>query len=205
MVLKEEIKKLKESSKKRNFTQRFDLIITLKDFDFKKSENKVDEIFVLPKIPGKPASITIFSESSKKLEDVRIVSKEKIEDLAENKKERKKIVKDTTLFLSEPKLMPVVGKHLGKFLAPVGKMPKPVVGDIKDLIKDYKRGVRVKTGNQPMLQFPLGSEDMKDEDVAENIKALINFVIRKLPKGRNNISDVYLKLTMSKPIKLEDW
>ena len=48
MTILEKIKELKEKSKKRNFTQRFDLIINLKDIDLKKSENKINEIFILP-------------------------------------------------------------------------------------------------------------------------------------------------------------
>ena len=63
MKIEEQIKKLRESSKKRNFNQRFDLIITLKDLDLKKAENQFNELLVLPRIPGKPASITLFSDS----------------------------------------------------------------------------------------------------------------------------------------------
>ncbi|MBL7170152.1 MAG: hypothetical protein ISS48_03975 [Candidatus Aenigmarchaeota archaeon] len=205
MTITEQIKKLRESSKKRNFNQRFDLIITLKDLDLKKAENQIDEILVLPKIPGKPASVTLFSDSIKKLESARVVSGEDIPKLAGNKKELKKIVKETTIFLSEPKLMPVVGKHLGKFLAPTGKMPKPVVGDIKKTVTDFERGVKIKTTKQPMLQLSMGSENMKDEEIEENVKAALNFLKTKLSKGKNNISTVYLKLTMSKPIRLEGW
>ena len=201
----EQIKKLRESSKKRNFNQRFDLIITLKDLNLKKSENSIDEILVLPKIPGRSASVTLFSDSIKKLENALVVSGEEIPKLAGNKKELKKVVKETTIFLSEPKLMPVVGKHLGKFLAPAGKMPKPVVGNIEKMVKDFGRGVKIKTTKQPMFQLSVGSENMKDEEIVENIKTIIDFLKVKLSKGRNNISTVYLKLSMSKPVKLEGW
>ncbi|NCN39433.1 MAG: 50S ribosomal protein L1, partial [Candidatus Aenigmarchaeota archaeon] len=110
-----------------------------------------------------------------------------------------------SIFLSEPKLMPVVGKHLGKFLAPVGKMPKPLVGDIQKTVEDFERGIKIKTSKQPMIQMCIGSEEMKDEDVAENIDAILNFLKTRLSKGKNNISKVYLKLSMGKPMKIEGW
>jgi large subunit ribosomal protein L1 len=201
----EQIKKLRESSKKRNFNQRFDLIITLKDLNLNKSENQLDELLVLPKTPGKSTSITLFADSVEKTEDARIIKGTEIPEIAKSKKDLKKMIGETGIFLSEPKLMPMVGKHLGKFLAPTGKMPTPVVGDIKKRIESLKSGVKIKTTKQPMIQLTVGSEDMKDEDISENIKSILNFLQTKLSKGRNNISNVYLKLTMSKPVKLEGW
>lgn len=203
MTLVEQIKELKKSSKKRNFIQRFDLIINLKDIDVKRPENRIDEIFVLPKGRGKPATITLFSDSLESLEDCKILKGKEIEELPKNKKELKKLISWTTIFLAEPRLMPIVGKHLGKFLAPIGKMPKPVAGDVAKVIKSYKNAVKIQVKRQPVIHTVVGSEDMKEEDVAENIKALINFLITKLPKGKNNIGKVYLKLTMSPPVKLE--
>ncbi len=205
MTLIEQIKKLKESSKKRNFIQRYDLIINLKDLDLRKAENKIDEILVLPKETGKPTSITLFSDSVKKIEGCKIIKGEEIEKLAKNKKELKKLIAQTTIFLAEPNLMPVIGNYLGKFLAPIGKMPKPVIGDINKMVNDYRNGVKIEVKKQPMIQTTVGSEDMKEEDVAENITAVLNFLKTKLPKGKNNISKVHLKLTMSHPIKLEGW
>lgn len=205
MAIIEQVKKLRETSKKRNFNQRFDLIVKLKDIDLNKAESQLDELLVLPKVPGKPATITLFADSVKKLENARVVSGEDVAKLATNKKELKKIIKETSIFLAEPKLMPVVGKHLGRFLAPVGKMPKPMTGDVKNNIDDFQSGIKIKINKQPMIQFCIGSEDMKDEDIVENVNSIINFLKTKLPKGKNNLSTVYLKLTMSKPVKLEGW
>jgi len=205
MTIIEQIKKLRESSKKRKFTQRFDLIITLKDLDLKKTENQFDELLVLPKIPGKSSKVTLFADSVKKIENTRVVLGSDIEKLAGNKKELKTIIKETSIFLAEPKIMPIVGKHLGKFLAPVGKMPKPITGNIEKSVQDFSRGVKLKTAKQPMFQLCVASESMKDEDIVENITAVLNFLKTKLSKGKNNISNVYLKLSMSKPIKLEEW
>jgi ribosomal protein L1 len=42
---------------------------------------------------------------------------------------------------------------------------------------------------------------MKDEHIAENIETTINSVTGILPKGRDNIKNFYLKLTMGKGVK----
>ena len=45
---------------------------------------------------------------------------------------------------------------------------------------------------------------MDDKYVEENIKTLIKFLEKRLPKGKNNIKNVYLKLTMGEPKKIEE-
>ncbi len=203
MTILDKIKELKEKSKKRNFKQRYDLIINLKEFNPEKVENKVDEIFVLPRGLGKENSITLFHSELKELEGCKIFNAAEIEELKKNMKALKNLVSKTDLFLSEPKLMPVVGKFLGEYLAPRGLMPKPIVGDVSTIVKEYKNAVRLIIKKHPIIHTVVGIEDMKNEDVAENIQSILEFLKSKLPKGKNNIGSVYFKLTMSKPIKLE--
>jgi len=203
MAILEKIKELKEKSKKRNFLQRYDLIVNLKELDLKKTENKINEILVLPKGTGKIGAVTLFSDSTKKMEGCRIVTASEIEELGKNKKGLDELISETQIFLSEPKLMPVVGKHLGKFLAPRGLMPKPVMGGVEDMIKDSAKGIKIIVDKQAVIHTIVGSENMDDKDVEENIRAILSFLEKKLPKGKNNIRNVYLKLTMSHPVKLE--
>lgn len=202
MAFLESIKKARES-KKRNFNQTFDLIINLKEIDLKKTENKIDEHFILPKGTGKEVSITLFSDSTKKIEGCKIIKGMEIEGLGKNKKALKKVIEETDFFLSEPKLMPVVGKHLGKFLAPRGMMPKPVAGDIDKIIEGTKKSIKITLNKQPIIHTVVGSEKMDDKDVEENIKALLAYLEKKLPRGKNNIKSVYLKTTMGHPVKIE--
>jgi len=92
MTILEQIKNLKENSKKRNFNQTYDLIINLKDLDLKKAENKIDEIIILPKKLNKEKKITIFTDSIKKSEDFNIISSSKIESISKNKKEISELI-----------------------------------------------------------------------------------------------------------------
>lgn len=203
MKIKEAIKELRTNSKKRNFSQRLDLIINLKEFDINKAENKLDEIFKLPNGAGKASRITIFHSENIKVGNHKVLKQSDIEALEKNKKELKNLINNTDFFLSEPKLMPIVGKHLGKYLAPRGLMPKPIIGDVNNAIKSVENGIRLLVKKYPIIQTVIGTESMKDEEIEENINAVLEFLKVKLPKGKNNIKNVYLKFTMSKPVKIE--
>jgi large subunit ribosomal protein L1 len=203
MTILEKIKEIREKSKKRNFNQRFDLVVNLKELDIKKAESKIDELLILPKGTGKDASIAFFSDSAKKMDGCTILSGSEMEKLSKDKKALRTLIGQTDFFLAEPKLMIVAGKYLGKFLAPKGKMPKPVAGDIEKIINSTKKSIKISVSKHPIIHTVVGSEKMDDNDLEENIKTVINFLKTRLPKGKNNIKNVYLKLTMGHPVKLE--
>lgn len=199
----QKIKELKDKSKKRNFVQSFDLIVVLKEFDVKKPENKFTEDVVLPHGRGKEAEVVVFSDSVKDV-DCKVLTTEDINKLSKSKRDAKKLVSKTDFFLAEPKMMPIIGKVFGAYLAPRGKMPKIFVeSEIKNLVKNYKKSVRIKIKDSPVVQCLVGREDMKDEDVAENIEEVIKVLVTKLPKGKHNIDKIMLKLTMGEPVKIE--
>ena len=195
------IKDARSGAKKRNFSQTFDLIVNVKLIDLKKPENRLSETLVLPGGRGKEANIVVFSDSIKDPE-LKIYRSSDIENFGADKKALKKLARETDFFLSEPKLMPIVGKSLGRVLAPKGKMPAIIAGDAKQMVKRYKNTVSLKMKDSPVIQCMVGTEKMKDEDVGENVVAVLNFLERKLPKGRNNIGKIMVKLTMGKTVKI---
>lgn len=197
------IEELKEKSKKRNFPQTFDLIISLKEFDIKKPENKFTEDVVLPHGRGEDAEVVVFSDSVKDA-GCTVLTTEDLNNLSKSKRSAKKMVSTTDFFLSEPKLMPMIGKVLGPYLAPRGKMPKMFTSEeIKSLVKNYKKSIRVRIKDSPVVQCLVGKENMKDEEVVENVQEVIKALEAKLPKGKHNIGKTMLKLTMGKPVKIE--
>jgi large subunit ribosomal protein L1 len=198
----EAVKKLRENSKKRNFSQSFDFIVNLKNIDTKKPEGKINEVLQLPNGRGKSSKVVIFSDSIKN-DEYKVVTGGEIEKLGKNKREIKKLATSTDFFISEPKLMPIIGKNLGMVLAPRGKMPTLITGNANDVIKKFKNSTRLKVKDSPVIQCIVGADVMPDEKVAENIEAVMKFLEKKLPKGRNNIKNICVKLTMSKPVKIE--
>ncbi len=208
MPVADAIRTARENSKDRNFEQTWDLIINLKGIDLKKPENRFTAEMVLPNGRGKEPKVAVFADlmanEAKKHADF-VITKKELEQLASNKKKMKRIAGDYDFFFAEAPLMPIIGKSLGVALGPRGKMPKPMPpkGDIEPLIKSPKRMVRVILKETPVIYAVVGSEKMKDEDIAANMKAVFNLVKEKLPKGRNNIKSTMIKLTMGKPVKVD--
>jgi large subunit ribosomal protein L1 len=203
------IAKVREKSKRRNFLQSIDLAINLKDLDMNKPENRLNEELVLPAGRGKPVKVAVIGEEelalqAKKLAD-RVISKERLEELAKDKKVAKKLANEIDFFIAQTDLMPLVGRYIGPVLGPRGKMPKPIPpgAPLEPLVKRLKKTVMVRTKEKPVIHVPAGTEDMKDESLIENIEAILTFVERKLEKGLNNIKSVYLSTTMGPSVRVE--
>ncbi len=204
----EKIKELRSSAKKRNFVQSFDLAINLRNVDLRKPENRIKGEVELPHKPKEKRRICFIADTLlpelKKINDpeVEILKKENIEGVS--KREAKKLAKRYDFFLCEAPLMPLVGRFLGHALGPRNKMPKPVppTADPLPFIESAKKTVRFALKNSPVIHVLVGNEKMKDEEVAENIIAVYEKVKSLLPKGEAQIKDAYLKLTMSRAVKL---
>ena len=205
MDIVEKLKEAKEKSKKRKFTQTWDLIINLKNIDLKKPENRFSGNVILPHEIGKDIKICVITDSlAKKAEElgVKVLRKEDLKNI--DKKEVKRLAKEYDYFLGEVTLMPLIGKTLGPVLGPRGKMPKPFppTADIEKLIEMGKKSFSVNV-KIPVIQGAVGTENLEEEKVKENIEAVLDFVIKNLPKGERQIKSVYAKLTMGKPVKLK--
>lgn len=200
--IKEAIKTALEKSKKRNFKQSVDVAITLKDVDMNNPKNRIDEEVILPNGRGKPAKVAIFAggELALKARDVvdLIIKPEEIDDLAKDKKKMKRIANEHDFFIAEAPLMPIIGKKLGVVLGPRGKMPKPIppTADIKAIVDNLRKSVKVRSKSNKTFHAVIGTEDMEPEKLAENLKAIIKRLEEKLERGRYNIESVYVKTTM---------
>lgn len=199
MQILDAIKFLKENSKKRNFVQSFDLIINLKNIDLKKPENRISKEVVLPHI-CKETSVCIISDSIK---DENAITKNDILEFERDKKKAKQFITKYDFFLCEAPLMPLVGKILGRYLGPKGKMPKLFLpGRLEQSIEETKRSVRIRIKDSPVIQCIIGKEDMNDNQLVENIETVIDAVKKALP-AKVQIKNILLKLTMSKAVKLD--
>jgi large subunit ribosomal protein L1 len=117
----------------------------------------------------------------------------------------RKIANGYDFFIAEAPLMPLVGKTLGSVLGPRGKMPVPVPpsADIAGLIAKHRKTVVVRMRSQPIIQSRIGMENMKDEDIADNIQSVLRVLEGKLKKGMKNIKFAYIKTAMGPPVKVK--
>ena len=205
----EAVKKAKEDSKPRNFTQSLDVVINIKDLDVKKPENRIDEEVFLPKGRGKDIKVAFIADGELALQAENagadlVISKSDLEELGKNRKNAKKMANQYDFFVAQADLMPLVGRFLGPVLGPRKKMPKPVPASIKpDTILDrLKNTVKVRVKDQPVIQALVGSQEMEEESIAENIDAILDILDRKLEKGRNQIKSMYVKTSMGPVVRV---
>lgn len=206
----EAIKQVRERSEKRKFNQTIELIINLRDIDMKKPEAKIQETIELPHAPSKKAKVCVIATGelalkAKKAGAELVVSNAELEALATDKKRQKQLANTYDVFIAEAPLMPLVGRTLGSTLGPRGKMPKPVppTANIKAQIEKSKKIVNIRLRGQPVLQCAVGTEDMKDEEIAENVMAVVRRIEGKLKRGLANIATICLKTTMGPPVKIK--
>lgn len=206
------LSKAKDISEKRNFKQSYDLIINLKGIDIKKQEHQIDSFVTLPNSRGKKVRVCALvgaelEEQAKTTYDSVILSDnfERYRD----KKEVKKIANTFDFFIAQANIMPKVATVFGRVFGPRGKMPNPKSGcivapnaNIKPLYEKLQRTVRASVKSAPLIQCPIGTEDMDNNDVAENALTIYNSLLHLLPNEAHNIKDIYIKLTMGKPVKV---
>jgi large subunit ribosomal protein L1 len=100
-------------------------------------------------------------------------------------------------------MMPQIAKSLGQFLGPRNRMPKPLVGtDVAGFMNNISNSIYLRSKGKylPTVHCIVGKEDMPVEKIAENVDQVVDAVARKV--GKQNLKSVYLKLTMSKPMKI---
>ncbi len=203
------VKEAKEQAKPRNFTQSIDVIINIKDLDVRKPENRFSEEVALPNGRGKDIKIGVIADGELALAaknagvDV-VISKEDLQEFGKDIKAAKKVVNSVDSFIAQADMMPLVGRFLGRILGPRNKMPKPVPASarIEPLLERVQSTIKVGVKQQPSIQILVGTQDMDDEKLAENIEAVLAVLDRNLEKGRNQIKSMYIKATMGSVVRV---
>jgi large subunit ribosomal protein L1 len=203
------VKEAIEQAKPRNFTQSIDVIINLKDLDVRKPENRFSEEVALPNGRGKEIKIGVIADGELALAaknagvDV-VISKEDLQEFGKDIKAAKKVVNSVDSFIAQADMMPLVGRFLGRILGPRNKMPKPVPASarIEPLLERVQSTIKVGVKQQPSIQILVGTQDMEDEKLAENIEAVLAVLDRNLEKGRNQIKSMYIKATMGSVVRV---
>jgi len=203
------VKTVKNNATKRNFRQSYELILALKDIDFKKQNVTINEVVQLPHFSGQQAKICFICGGDLALRARKagvdaVIEPEQLDKIQGNKKEAKRISKEYDFFFADPTMMARVGKALGQYLGPSGKMPTPVpsTAPIENLIARFRSSVRARTRGQLSVAAKVGSEDLSEDQVAENILAVYSAIEKRLPQGERNIKKIYIKLTMSRPLSM---
>jgi len=202
------ISKARQASPERKFEQTFELAINLRELDMKRPENRINLRVQLPNgIAGQ--KVLVFAGGDLALRARRSGADEVIEptelnELAKDKKAAKKKLKDFDIFISEAPLMPTVGRVAGPILGPRGKMPTPVPSQapVDNVIERERRAVVLRSRDKPFVHCMVGKESMTDEQLAQNVEAVVNNLTGSTKRGLGNIKTMYLKTSMGEAVKL---
>ena len=207
MDLEKDLKKALEElrkEKKRKFNQTVDLIINLQKYNLKK--NPLNLFIELPyKIKEK--KICAFFEV--KNDNVETITKNDFKKYSQ-KNELKKLIKKFDFFIAQASLMASVATNFGRILGPIGKMPSPQLGillDVEDksiaqLKEKINNSVSIRTKDSS-IKLAIGKEDMGDKEIIENVLQVYNTILKSLQREIDNIKNIELKFTMTKPKKIK--
>ena len=203
MQLKEALNELRKLEKKK-FDQSIDLLVSLKGVDVKK-----DNISAVISIPHKIKEKKVYGFLTKKTSLVNSITQLEFAKY-KDKKALKELVKKYDFFIASAPLMPSVATTFGKSLGPTGKMPSPQLGvlmkeddpAISALLEKIGKSIKIRV-KEASVKVSIGKESMSDAQIIENAEAFYTGLVAVLPTKKENVKSIMVKLTMSKPIKVE--
>ena len=199
MEIKEALAGLRKE-KKRKFIQTVDLVMNLKNFDVRKEA--LNTFIFIPHGSEKKLA-AFFMKRSKLIDTITEEDFVKYKDM----KDIKKLAKKYDGFIAVVPMMGKVATKFGRAFGPMNRMPSPQCGIVpqenedmvNDMISKMNNSIRIKN-KEMAIKFAIGKEDMPDEELAENINVAIKELEKKLPRGKDNIKEVLIKFTMTRPI-----
>jgi large subunit ribosomal protein L1 len=192
---------------KRKFEQSVELAINFKGLDFSKPNNRLNLDVLLPHSKGKVSRIALFATEKDLIErakasGIEVIDGNAVAGMANDKQRMASLLR--YVLVSQMSLMPTIARYLGPFLGPRNKMPKPIASsqDLAKIAGEMSRSVPIRNKGKflPTVHCVVGSEKMEARKIYDNIKEVVGSVTKKA--GTHHIRSVYVKLTMSKPLKL---
>ena len=175
--------------------------------DPRHADQMVRGVVSLPNGTGKTVRVAVFAKGDKA--DAALAAGADIvgaDDLAERIQGGNI---DFDRVIATPDMMAVVGR-LGKVLGPRGLMPNPKLGtvtaDVAAAVKAVKGGqVEFRVEKAGVLQAGVGKASFSEQALRENVKALVDAVVRAKPAGAKGtyLKKAGLSSTMGPGVKVE--
>ena len=203
--LAEAVKLIKERAAAK-FDETVEVAVNL-GVDPRHADQMVRGVCMLPHGSGRNVRVAVFAKGDK-AEEARKAGAEVVgaEDLVEAV-QRGEINFDRAI--ATPDMMPLVGR-LGKILGPRGLMPNPKVGtvtqEVAGAVTAAKGGaVEFKVEKAGIVHAGVGKVSFSEDAIADNVKALVDAVIKAKPAGAKGtyLKQVALSSTMGPGVKVE--
>lgn len=207
--LRESVDKVLTGSqeKKREFLETIELQIGLKNYDPQKDKRFAGNI-KLPHIPRPKMRICVLGDAAhcEKAAALGIDHKnaDGLKNFNKNKKLIKKFAKKYHQFVASESLIKQIPRLLGPGLNKAGKFPTLVLpsDDLSNKVDDIKATVKFQLKKVLCLNVAVGHCGMENQQVVDNLKLSINFLVSLLKKNWQNVKVLYIKSTMGKAIRV---
>jgi len=193
--------------KKRGFLETLELQIGLKNYDPQKDKRFAGNI-KLPHIPRPKMKVCVLGDAfhCEKAQGLGLDFKnaDGLKNFNKNKKLIKKFAKKYHAFVASESLIKQIPRLLGPGLNKAGKFPTlcPQQEDLGAKIDEMKATVKFQLKKVLCLNVAVGHCGMTEQQVIENLKLSINFIVSLLKKNWQNVKVLNIKSTMGKPQRI---
>ena len=195
---------------KANATAKFDETVEIAinlGVDPRHADQMVRGVIELPNGTGRAQRVAVFARDEKadeaKAAGADIVGAEDLMEAVQGG------TIDFDRCIATPDMMPLVGR-LGKVLGPRNLMPNPKVGtvttDVAEAVRAAKGGaVEFRVEKEGIVQAGVGKASFSEEQLAGNIRALVNAVQKARPSGAKGtyMKRLAVSSTMGPGVKLD--
>jgi len=204
-TLEEAVKLVKDAAQAK-FDETIEVALNL-GVDPRHADQMVRGVCLLPNGSGRKLRVGVFAKGAK-AEEAKKAGADVVgaEDLVE---QVQKGIIDFDRAIATPDMMPLVGR-LGKVLGPRGLMPNPKVGtvtmDVAQAVAGAKGGsVEFRVEKAGIVQAGVGKASFTEQALVENIRALVEAVMKAKPSGSKGtfMKRIAVTSTMGPGVKIE--
>merc|ERR1712156_352286 len=207
--LYEQVAEMIQASKDKNrkFTESVELQIMLKNYDPQK-DKRFSGTVKLPNTARPKFTVCVLGNQAHIDEAVKHnvphMSVDDLKKLNKDKKLVKKLAKKYDAFLASDALIRQIPRLLGPGLNKASKFPAILAqgDDMVAKIGEMQQTIKFQMKKVLCLAVAVGTVEMSDDQLAQNINMSINYLVSLLKKQWQNVKSLYIKSTMGAPQRL---
>merc|ERR1712137_914661 len=191
----------------RKFQETVDLQIGLKNYDPQK-DKRFSGTVKLKHVPRPKFKVCLLGDQQHcdqaKSLGLDCMSADDLKKLNKDKKKVKKLAKSFDAFIASDTLIKQIPRLLGPGLNKAGKFPTMVThaDDLEEKVNVLKATIKFQMKKVLCLNVAVGNIEMTEDQLMENIRLAMNFLVSLLKKHWQNVKSLHIKSTMGKPQRL---
>merc|ERR1711885_129463 len=195
------------AEKKRKFVETVDLQIGLKNYDPQK-DKRFSGTVKLKHVPRRKYKVCLLGDQAHideaKSLGMDAMSADDLKKLNKDKKKVKRLAASYDAFLCSDTLIKQIPRLLGPGLNKAGKFPTMVThaDDLEEKVNVLKATIKFQMKKVLCLNVAVGNIEMTEDQLMENIRLAMNFLVSLLKKHWQNVKSLHIKSTMGKPQRL---